>query len=158
MLNDKLKFKGELNVLLLDKDGKVKVDKTERNLVVDSGLEWIASRMLTTGIPNEMSHMAIGTSSTGELAANTALGAEAQRNALTDGAGNDTSKGTSTGSVVTYISEFGTETAGTVAVAEAGIFNAASAGTMLCRTTFGVVTKENTDTLKITWTITLAAA
>jgi len=44
---------------------------------------------------------------------------------------------------------------GTGAVTEAGIFNASSAGTMLCRTTFSVINKAAADTLGITWTVTV---
>jgi hypothetical protein len=41
-------------------------------------------------------------------------------------------------------------------VVEAAIFNAASAGTMLCRTTFAVVNKGANDGMSITWTITVS--
>ena len=46
----------------------------------------------------------------------------------------------------------------TGAVTEAGIFNAASGGTMLCRTVFSVVNKGADDSLSVTWTITLTAS
>lgn len=46
---------------------------------------------------------------------------------------------------------------GTGAVTEAGVFNAATAADMLCRTVFAVVNKAATDTMVITWTITLSA-
>jgi hypothetical protein len=47
---------------------------------------------------------------------------------------------------------------GTGAVTEAGLFNAATGGDMLCRTVFSVVNKAADDTMAITWTITLSAA
>jgi len=43
----------------------------------------------------------------------------------------------------------------TGAVVEAGIFNAAAAGTMFCRTTFAVKNKEAADTITASWTITV---
>ena len=46
----------------------------------------------------------------------------------------------------------------TGAVTEAGIFNAASGGDMLCRTVFSVVNKAADDTMSVTWTITLSAS
>ena len=46
----------------------------------------------------------------------------------------------------------------TGAVTEAGIFNAASSGDMLCRTKFNVVNKAADDTMSVTWTITLSAS
>ena len=45
---------------------------------------------------------------------------------------------------------------GTGAVVEAGVLNASSGGTLLCRTVFAVVNKGAADTLKITWTVTVA--
>jgi hypothetical protein len=45
---------------------------------------------------------------------------------------------------------------GTGAITEAGILNAASAGILLCRTTFSVINKGAADTLGITWTVTVA--
>ena len=44
----------------------------------------------------------------------------------------------------------------TGAVTEAGIFNAATSGTMLCRTTFDVINKGASDTMSVTWTITVS--
>ena len=42
------------------------------------------------------------------------------------------------------------------AITESGVFNAAAAGTMLCRQTFVVVNKDANDTLEITWKFTLS--
>ena len=41
---------------------------------------------------------------------------------------------------------------------EAGIFNAATSGTMLCHVIFPVVNKQADDTMSVTWTITLTAS
>ena len=45
---------------------------------------------------------------------------------------------------------------GTGAITEAGIFNASTNGTMLCRTVFPVVTKQAGDTIAITWKVTVS--
>ena len=58
---------------------------------------------------------------------------------------------------ITYVSSFEAGEA-TGAVTEAGVFNAASSGTMLCRTVFAVVNKAADDTMSVTWTITLTAS
>jgi hypothetical protein len=55
-----------------------------------------------------------------------------------------------------YSASFGAGV-GTGALTEAGIFNASSAGTLLCRTVFSVINKAANDTMSITWTVTLAA-
>ncbi len=145
MINDNLKVTGNVQIQLFNKDGSVKESREIRNLVVTTGKEFIAARMV--GTPTEMSHMAIGASSTAAAAGNTALGAELGRVALaTD---------TAVGVVVTYVASFPAGT-GTGAVVEAGLFNASSGGTMLCRTVFSVVNKGVDDAMSITWTITVS--
>ena len=94
-----------------------------------------------------MSHMAIGSNSTAAASGDSALGTELGRVALT-------STTVSTNSV-TYVGDFPAGT-GTGAVVEAGILNASSSGTLLCRTVFSVVNKAAADTLKITWTLTVS--
>ena len=39
---------------------------------------------------------------------------------------------------------------------EAGLLNASSSGTLLCRTVFSVINKASGDTLGITWTVTVS--
>ena len=96
-----------------------------------------------------MSHMAIGSGSTNPTdPAQTALATELGRVAL------GVAGGSPSANVVTYTGTFGAGV-GTGSVTEAGIFNASSAGTMLCRVVFGVVTKGASDTMAITWTVTV---
>ena len=45
---------------------------------------------------------------------------------------------------------------GTGAITEAGILNASSSGTLLCRTVFSVVNKGSADAMTITWTVTVS--
>jgi hypothetical protein len=101
----------------------------------------------TTNSPVAMTHMAVGTTSTAPAAGDTALGAEVGRVAL--------ASATSSSNVVTYTATFPAGT-GTGALVEAGIFNASSSGTMLCRTTFSVVNKGAADAMSITWTVTVS--
>lgn len=149
MLNDTLKITGAVSITLLDKGGNVLETREIPNLVVSAGKTFIASSMLktTTNTPTAMTHMAVGTSSTAPAAGDTALGAEAGRVTL--------ASSTSSANVVTYTATFPAGT-GTGALVEAGIFNAASSGTLLCRTTFSVVNKGAADAMSITWTITVS--
>jgi hypothetical protein len=62
---------------------------------------------------------------------------------------------TVTANAIEYVASFPAGT-GTGAVTEAGVFNAASAGTMLCRTVFSVVNKGAADAMSVTWTITVS--
>ena len=89
MINDNLKLRGDVAIVLKDKNGNVKESREINNLVVTAGLTFICSRR---------------------------------------------------------------------AVTEAGVFNASSSGTMLCRTVFPVVNKGADDTMSVTWTITLTAS
>ena len=94
-----------------------------------------------------MSHMGIGSGSTAAAASDTALGNQLARTGLTST--------TVSGADVVYVDTFPAGT-GTGAVTEAGIFNASSGGTMLCRTVFDVVNKGASDAMTITWTVTVS--
>ena len=54
------------------------------------------------------------------------------------------------------VSNAGGNFTGTGAITEAGILNAASAGTLLCRTVFSVINKGASDSMTVTWTITIS--
>jgi hypothetical protein len=152
MINENLKLSGQLNIVLKDKTGTVKEQREVKNLVVDTGLAFIISRMTGTS-KAVMSHMALGSGTTAAAAGQTdlvsVLGAREALDSTTI-AGNNNEK-------VVYVSSFEAGD-GTGAVTEAGIFNASSSGDMLCRTVFSVVNKAADDTLSVTWTITLAAS
>ena len=140
-----LKATGQVNIDITRADGtKESIDI--KNLVVTTGLNYIVSRM-KDATATAMSHMAIGSGSTAAAAGNTALGTELGRVALTSS--------TVSTNTIQYVASFPAGT-GTGNVTEAGILNAASAGTLLCRTVFGLVTKDAGDSMTITWTVTVA--
>jgi hypothetical protein len=145
MFNDIVKMKGELRITVTNPEGNVKHEVVVPNLVVTAGKNFIASRMEGTS-SNVMSHMAIGTGTTAAAVGDTALETQAGRVALTST--------TVTTNSVAYVATFPAGT-GTGAITEAGIFNASSGGTMLCRTVFSVINKGAADTLGITWTVTV---
>lgn len=143
---ENLKASGSLRVVVTGADGQVKAEHDFKNLVVTVGKEFVASRMVGTASA-VMSHMAIGSGTTAAAAGDTTLETELGRVALTSG--------TASGAVATYTATFPAGT-GTGAVTEAGIFNASSAGTMLCRTVFAVVNKGADDAMSVTWTVTIS--
>ena len=148
MFNDNLKLSGQLNIVLRDKNGNVKEERTEKNLVVTTGLGYIASRMKDASA-TAMTHMALGSGTTNALAAQTDLiTLLGSREAL--------DSTTVTANAVAYVASF-EATDATGAVTEAGIFNASTGGTMLCRVKFDVVNKAADDTMTVTWTITVSA-
>jgi len=156
---ESLKLAGKLNIVVTGEDGTVKDNRTVDNLVVQAGLRWITESMAkTTNSPAAMTHMGIGDSQQAAADGDTDLiGTNKFRKAFTTATVANSSPATGRGNIV-YVCQFGTAdniTGG--AITEAGIFNAASAGTMLCRTVFPVVNKGANDTMTITWTITLDA-
>lgn len=148
MFEESLKITGSLKIDVFGPDGLIKDSREVKNLVVTSGKTFIASRIVGAS-SNVMSHMELGTGVTAAAAGDTTLETviSASRTAL--------SSGTSSTNVVTYVASFPAGT-GTGAVTEAGIFNASSGGTMLCRTVFSVVNKGADDAMSITWTITVS--
>jgi len=148
MMNDGLKLRGDVALVLRDKDGNVKDERNIKNLIVDSGLNFICDRMKND--ETAMTHMALGSGSTAAAAGDTSLGSQlGSREAL--------DSDTVSANTITYTSSFEAGDA-TGAVTEAGIFNAASGGTMLCRTVFAVVNKSADDSLSVTWQIQLTAS
>lgn len=145
---DKLSLTGALKISL---NGEVV--REVNNLVVDTGKDWVASRM--AGVADAiMSHMAIGTGTTAATVTDTALETEVARNALNATA-------VATDNTITFEATWGPDdpdvtAPATTPVTEAGIFNAASVGTMLARTTFPVINKGEADTMTISWTVTIS--
>jgi len=147
--NEQIVATGALKITVTAPDGAIKQEQEVKNLVVTTGLGYIASRM-KDATATAMTHMAIGTGTTAVAAGNTGLVTESARVALTST--------TVTGSAIAYVATFPAGTPASLsAITEAGIFNASSAGTMLCRTVFSVVNKDVGDTMSITWTVTMAA-
>lgn len=143
-----LKATGALKIERINSVGDVVETLQVPNLVVTVGKNFIAQSMIktTTNAPAAMSHMAIGSDQTAAAAANSTLGAELGRVVM--------SAPSVSANAVTYSATFPAGT-GTGDIKEAGIFNAASAGTMLCRTTFPIVTKQSGDSIAITWVVTV---
>ena len=140
-INDQLQLKGHLQIHLNDE-----LVRDVDNLVVTTGKNLVASRLVGTS-SDVMSHMAIGSGTTAAAAGNTALGTELGRVSLTSGSASS--------AVVTYVATFAAGT-GTGAVTEAGLLNASSGGTLLCRTVFSVVNKGANDSMTVTWTVTVS--
>ena len=145
-IGGKVLIPDNVHIVLKDKDGNIKLDFSTHNTVVTAGKNHIADRLSTTPTGAAMSHMGIGTNNTAVVAGDTALNTELDRNALTSC--------TDSSNVVTYVADWAAGD-GTGAIVEAGIFNAASVGTMLARTVFSAINKGASDTLQITWTLTI---
>lgn len=175
--NETLKLRGSVDIQVIGPEGELKESRFIPNLVVQSGKNYIATRMIgtetsttatytTSTVTSCMTHMAIGTGSTTAAVSDTSLVTEVTvAGDIAAYSRASIASTTQNTGVVTYVAVFGTNnpqrtnTSNTTAITEAGIFNSSTAalgGTMLCRTTFAAVNKGNDDTLQITWTITVS--
>lgn len=147
-MKDMTKINGKLEIVLKDKDGNIKDQRNVKNLVVNTGLGYIASRIKdATATP--MTHMAVGSGTTAPSANDTDLQSILGSREVLDSTD-------VTGANVAFSCGFEAGE-GTGAITEAGLFNSATGGTMLCRTTFPVINKGASDTLSIVWTVTISA-
>lgn len=154
---ESLKLAGKLNIVVTGEDGQVKDTREVNNLVVQAGLRYITERM-ASNTPTTMTHLGIGNGGATDTADDQTdlQGTEKNRFALFSTTANN-NPATGRGNIV-YVCNLGTgNNIPSGAITEAGIFNAASSGTMLCRTKFDVINKGANDTMTITWTITLDA-
>lgn len=144
---DSLTVKGSCHVQLFDAAGELKEERRIDNLVVTTGRDAIIERLDSSPATAAPSHMEVGTGTTAVAAGQTALVTALDRNALTSNI--------ASGGVLTMVGNWAAGDATNAAIAEAGVFNAASAGTMYSRATFTAINKGASDTLQITWTYTL---
>lgn len=147
-MNPKLDEKGlalkyNVHIVLRDKDGNVKDERNIHNTVTTAGKQGIADQVLASPSLGKPTHMAIGTGTGGTTSLNT----EIDRNA------NDSK--TRSGAVVTIVASWAAGD-GTGAITEAGTFDASSSGNMWMYQSFSVVNKGASDTLSITWTLTIS--
>ena len=144
-----LKMTGKLDIVVYDADGNIKEQREVPNIVTTAGKTFIASRMAGTASA-VMGWMEVGTSTQAAAVGDTALvlPVASSRTATS------VSGGTASTNTVVYATTFPAGT-GTGALTEAGIFNASSSGTLLCRTVFSVINKGASDSMTITWTVTI---
>jgi len=139
------KVSGTLELVLTDKNGVVQTQR-KHNIVTNVGLAYIASRIKDASA-TAMTHMAIGSNNTAAAAGNTALGNELGRVTLDSTTLVTT---TLTNDTVQYVAVFPAGTS-TGTITEAGLFNASSAGSLLCRSVFAAIAKSAEISLTITW-------
>ena len=151
MLKEKIIPIGTLTVEVKDAMGNTKEVREVNNLIVNGGLEMLASRLkdASTTVP---SHMAVGIGTAAAVGSQTALVSESARVAFSNSNLVTTNV---TGDSLQYIATFGAGVA-TGTLTEAGIFNAASSGTMFSRTVFAPINKTASDSVTITWKIVVA--
>lgn len=147
-VTEELKATGLVKIVHKNAKGETVKEFNVPNLVVTSGRNHIAAKIAaTSNTPAAMTHMAIGTGNATPAASDLALVSQTGRATLQETA--------VASNAITYTATFIPGT-GDGAITEAGIFNAATGGVMLCRTTFPVVNKSSGDTIAITWVVTIS--
>ena len=145
---DKFGVRGDVQIILRDKDGNIKEEQNVRNLVVDTGYDFICDVIGNTTQPGDMHWTAIGEGIVDPAGADITLGSELVRVTNQYAHTPGTKEFTMTAS-------YGAGT-GTGSITESGLINAASDGTLFNRVKFAVITKGASDTLQIVWTIQLS--
>jgi hypothetical protein len=145
-----LKLKGEWFVTLYGPNGELKDKRQGYNVITTNGKEFLASFLYSAAAAASTftcKYVAIGTGTTAEAAADTALGTEAARHTGT----------------VSYISgQIYQVTAtfaaglGTGAITEYGLFSSSSAGTIISRDTEPAINKSAGDTLTAVLQLTIS--
>ena len=122
----------------------------KKNLVVDAGLNLIRDLLDGDAVAG-LTHMAVGTGTAAAAASDTALGTEVHRGAVTQ-------RVSAAKQLVVKWFVNSTSANGST-LAEVGLFNAASGGTMFARAKLATaITKSSAITVQIIWTINMAAA
>jgi hypothetical protein len=143
-------LKGRYIARLYGPDGDLKDERIGKNVVCTNGKEFLASFLYSAALAaatNTCKYIAIGSDSTAEAAANTALGTELSRHTGT----------------VSYVSNqiyqvtatFATGS-GTGSIYEYGLLSSSTGGTLISRDTESVITKGANDTLTVIYQLTLS--
>jgi hypothetical protein len=139
------------------------MEKDGSNLITDAGRAAVASRINGSGAAAAFTSIGQGTGTTAASAADTAL----QTGVTAAGAADSGVHALATASVTvsrvtTTVTNDTAQLVGTVsesatiAITESGVFNADTAGTLLCRQVFTAVNVVNGDSLQFTWKIKAA--
>jgi hypothetical protein len=124
------------------------------NIVTTAGKNSLATLLNSASAGTSVvTHMGFGTSSTAVAAGDTVLGTELVGNGYARVA---VTRSNPSGNVVQYVATLTGITA-SVTVQEAGLFNAATSGTLFAHQLTGAVALNNSaDSLQITWQITFS--
>lgn len=159
-----VKVKDWMQAVVFDSMGQIKQVHIGEDLITSAGKAEVAGLILndTVGSVNDFEYIAIGSGSSAPSTANTALDDQRIRAAatgtrVTTSATNDTAQ-------LVYVFASGKPSGlngtstGSRAIEESGVFNTSSAGTMLCRQTFGAlnIDWDGGDSLQITWKIQIS--
>ena len=146
-----LRLRGAIRMALSDLNGNILLEKSFNNLAVTQGRSWVLGQLESVNIVTSqtISYLAIGSSTVAPTTGDTALNAEIVRNAIgTFITSTLTANPPNFSAVVSFATNQGNTT-----LAEVGLFNSSSGGTMLAHATFSSFVKATSNILNITYTI-----
>jgi len=150
---EKFIITGNVKITHKDKDGNILSIDEGHNLVVNKGLEMV-SKLLNGGSVLPFTFLQIGIGTTGAAAANTTLGTP-----ITTPYNMAIKAGTCE-YLASYIAKiyttFTNNGDSSIAVTEAGIFDAITPGNMLCRKVFAAKNVVAAEAILVEWKITVA--
>lgn len=143
------KVEGHWFLKLYGPDGELKEERQCKNVITTNGLDFLASFLNSAAAAASTftcRYVAIGTDSTSETAADTALGVEASRH---------TGTASYVSNAIYQVTATFASGQGTGAIVEYGLFSSNTNGTMFSRLTDAVINKGANDTLVVTTKVTL---
>jgi len=146
---DGIKLSGSVRKQLFNENGVCIYDHTDHNLVVNAGLAFLAS-YLVTATPPFMSWMGLGTGVTAPAAGDTALTTPLPT--YVQGVLSSPSS-----AVWQNVTTFPAGTNTNAAITEAGLFSTGAPGTMFAHQVFSPINKGVGNALVVTWQVSLSA-
>ena len=157
LLDPSAKLNGWIKIDHFDTDGKLIESVETPNALTNTGFAEVAGLFCSdqSGSHTAFDYIGVGTGTTAATATDTGLETEETENGLGRAATTGTLETVNVSDdTAQFVKSF--SVSGSVAVTESGVFNASSAGIMLCRQTFSAINVANGDTLQITWKVTVA--
>jgi hypothetical protein len=146
-----MKLKGRWTQTLYGPDNEIKDQRAGDNVITESGTSFVAQFLVSAAAAAStftMNYIAIGTDSTAEASSNTALGTELDRATATISF--------VSGSIYRMTATFACGSTSAGAIAEYGVFDSTTGGTMLSRDVESVINKGVNDDLVTVTEITIS--
>lgn len=149
-MKDEFKTMGGIfYIKAVNPDGSV-IERQMHNKMTTASLAAISGLVGNTGSQNAFTYLEVGTSSTAVSTAHTALQAAITDTGLARASATITRQ-TTTSTNDTLQLVYSWTATGSKTIEEVGVFNASSAGVMLCRALTGSITVQNATILTITY-------
>lgn len=156
---DKVGFIGRVKLVCRKKDGSIKWEYKGKNKMTYASLDVISGLLCGVGSETAFTYLAVGSGSTAEGNALTALTTEITNHGLARVAATitQTSAGGQTDDTAQFYTVWTASGGSSDTINEIGIFNDPTTGVMLCRKLTGAKTVNSGETLTATYSFTVVA-